>query len=208
MKARIILYICLFWMALPCGAQQRIYRTHESLLSQKGELVSGLVIDRRSFSQISLYGGADYHISSETDSRMSEDIKRRFFAVELGGQLYVNMRHMKYKRYRFGSWYAPAFIIRGHLFFVAQPLGQAATVSITQGTVTRLGGQVGDAIAASALVTSRVVYEVNPQSGRAEFVGKERAIALLKDRPDLQRMLAKEKKETVDVIFPYLNELK
>ena len=59
--------------------------------------------------------------------------------------LYVNCRKMRYKRYRFGQWYAPAMWLGGKVYFCAQPVGQAATSTMTPDDATRLGGEVGDA---------------------------------------------------------------
>ena len=44
------------------------------------------------------------------------------------------------------------------------------------------GGEVGDAIHASGLVHARVYYELNPETGKSEFVGRERMMQLLDGR--------------------------
>ena len=33
---------------------------------------------------------------------------------------------MRYKRYRFGGWYAPAMWVKDRIYFCAQPVGQAS----------------------------------------------------------------------------------
>ena len=70
-----------------------------------------------------------------------------------------------------------------------------------------MGGEVGDAIAASALVAARVFYEINPETGRAEFVGKDKMMALLEGYPDLQANLRLEQSEAADVMVRYLQAL-
>ena len=45
----------------------------------------------------------------------------------------------------------------------------------------KLGGNVGDALAASSLVTKRVCYELNGETGKIDFVGKEKMAQLLEN---------------------------
>jgi hypothetical protein len=122
--------------------------------------------------------------------------------------LYVNCRKMRYKRYRFGQWYAPAMWLGGKVYFCAQPVGQAATSTMTPDDATRLGGEVGDAINASGLVHARVYYELNPETGKSEFVGRERMMQLLAGYPTLHAEFEKETSESAEVIGKYLRALR
>ena len=115
---------------------------------------------------------------------------------------------MRYKRYRFGQWYAPAMWLGGKVYFCAQPVGQAATSTMTPDDATRLGGEVGDAINASGLVHARVYYELNPETGKSEFVGRERMMQLLAGYPTLHAEFEKETSESAEVIGKYLRQLK
>ena len=58
---------------------------------------------------------------------------------------------------------------------------------------TKLGGEVGDAINASGLVFARVYYELNPETGRSEFVGREKMLELLADYPELKEDFEKKR---------------
>ena len=58
----------------------------------------------------------------------------------------------------------------------------------------RLGGEVGDAINASGLVHARVYYELNPETGKSEFVGRERMMQLLGRIPDTARRIRERNK--------------
>lgn len=100
---------------------------------------------------------------------------------------------MRYKRYRFGGWYAPAMWVKGRIYFCAQPVGQAAASTATPPDATKLGGEVGDAINASGLVFARVYYELNLETGRSEFVGREKMLELLADYPELKEALKKKR---------------
>lgn len=207
MKRRWLLGIMAL-LALPCMAQQIMYASLKELMEGRGDTVSTLKVEKRAKNQIYLMGGADYRITADENPGLSRYLRARCYAVRIDTALYVNCRKMRYKRYRFGQWYAPAMWIGGKIYFSAQPLGQAATSSVTPVDATKLGGEVGDAIAASGLVYDRVYYELDPQTGKASFVGKDKMTELLKGYPDLQEALLKEKSERAEVIGKYLLQLK
>ena len=73
---------------------------------------------------------------------------------------------------------------------------------------TKLGGEVGDAINASGMVTQRVYYELDLTTGYSNFVGKERMAELLTGHPQWIEALQKERSEEAAVIERYLLLLK
>ena len=73
---------------------------------------------------------------------------------------------------------------------------------------TKLGGDVGTAIAASGLVNARVYYELNPETGKVEFVGKDKMLQLLKNEPELLNAFLQESSESAEVTGKYLLRLK
>ena len=77
----------------------------------------------------------------------------------------------------------------------------------TSPDAAKLGGDVGNAINASGLVHARVYYELNPETGRAEFVGRDKMMKLLDDTPALQQAFSKETSESAEVIGKYLRQL-
>lgn len=204
MKKVWLLGIVAVFAVLPCMAQQIMYSNLRNLQEGRGDTVSTLRIEKRSKNQILLMGGADYRIEAIENPGLSRYLRKRCYAVQVDSALYVNCRKMRYKRYRFGSWYAPVLKVDGRYYFRAQPLGQVASSTATPADATKLGGEVGDAIAASALVSARVYYELDLQTGRAEFIGKDRMMELLDGYPDLQEKLQAEENESADVMEPYL----
>ena len=122
--------------------------------------------------------------------------------------LYVNCKKVRYKRFRFGGWYAPATWIRGKIYFYAQPVGSVAASTTQPADATKLGGDVGTAIAASGLVNARVYYELNPETGKVEFVGKDKMLQLLKNEPELLNAFLQESSESAEVTGKYLLRLK
>lgn len=193
--------------AIPGSAQQILYANLKSLMSLQGDTVSTLQIEKRTKNQIYLTGGGDYRIEARDNSGLTRYVRSRCYAVQVDSAWYVNCRKMRYQRYRFGQWYASAMWVRGKLYFCAQPLGQVAASSAIPAGSMKLGGEVGDALAASGLVHVRVYYELNPETGRSVFVGKDKMLALLSDFPDLRSAFEQETEDTAPVIGKYLKAL-
>ena len=206
---RITLYIILALLGcLPCAAQQIMYSNLEELVEERGDTVSILTVEKRTKNQRYLMGGADYRIEAVGNRGLSRYLRKRCYAVRIDSTLYVNCRKMRYKRYRLGGWYASALEIGGHIFYAAQPVGQAATETLTPHDAPKLPGEVGDAIQASGLVNQRVYYELDLETGRSAFVDKERMRELLAEQPELLKEFEKETSEAAEVMGKYLRRLR
>lgn len=208
MKRLVSILLLLVACFLEGRAQQVLFSNLKNLLEVRGDTVSTLQVERRSKKQIYLMGGADFKIEARGNEGLTKYIKRRCYAIQVDSVLYLNCRKMRYKRYRFGAWYAQALRINGHVFYKAQPLGQVASSTVVDEEATKLGGEVGDAINASGMVTQRVYYELDLTTGYSRFVGKERMTELLEGHPDWIEALQKEHSEEASVIEPYLLLLK
>lgn len=193
---------------LPAAAQQVMYSNLKELAENRGDTVTTLKIEKRTKNRIYLMGGADYRITADGNPGLCRYLKSRCYAVRVDTSLYVNCRKMRYKRYRFGQWYAPAMWLGGKVYFCAQPVGQAAASTMAPDDATRLGGEVGDAINASGLVHARVYYELNPETGKSEFVGRRQMMRLLNGYPALRAEFEKETSESAEVIGKYLRALR
>ncbi|HJA82927.1 MAG TPA: hypothetical protein H9785_02975 [Candidatus Bacteroides intestinavium] len=208
-KSRLIgMCALLLLTAMPVTAQQIIYGSAKALAGGKGDTVTTLHVERRTRNQLYLMGGADYRIESSTNQSLSRYLRKRCYAVRIDSTLYVNCRKMRYKRYRLGGWYASALEIGGHIFYAAQPVGQAATETLTPHDAPKLPGEVGDAIQASGLVNQRVYYELDLETGRSAFVDKERMRELLAEQPELLKEFEKETSEAAEVMEKYLRRLR
>lgn len=193
--------------ALSAYSQDVIYSSLPDLLSGAGDTVTTLKVQKRSTGQIYLSGGADYHIYSTDNEGISKYLKKRSYAVRYRDTLYVNCRQLRYKKYRFGNWFARAILLHRHVFFIAQPLGQLASSSLIDQSEPRLQGSVGDAISASNLIYDRVVYEIKPGDGSIDFVGKTRMSQLLGTEPEMLDEYLAENSEHADVVMKYLLRL-
>ena len=206
MKKVIYLFVLLF-CTIAASAQDKMFVNLADLLSDGGEVMTTLNKTKRSKSQIALSPGADYEIYSVGNKELSKYLKKRCYAVRLNDTLYVNCKLLRYKKYRFGNWYAQGEFIKGRVYFQAQPLGQIASSTLVPKEGSKLGGSVGDAINASAL-SDKVYYVINPATGDADFVGKEMMTTLLSSQPELLEQFSQENSEKADVIGKYLKQLR
>ncbi len=191
----------------PCYAQQIIFSSLDDLLTEKGDTVTTLVVEKRSINNLYMSNGADYRITSEGNSGLSKFIKNRTYAVQMGDDLYVNCKFVHYNHYHFGNWYAKAHRVKGNIYFAAQPYGQRASSNVKSEGTTKLGGSVGNAIAASGLVRERVFYVINPETKRAELVTSDLVCNLLADTPELLASYQTEESESAEVVEKYLVQL-
>lgn len=204
---RLCFLLLMSWFIMNVTAQNVVYSNLKRLLACDGDTVTSLKVEKRSKNSILMTGGADYKISVGSDGSMCKYLKSRCFAVLADTSLYINCKRLRYKKLRFGGWYAPALRIGDHIFFSAIPLGSViagddATMDVM------LGGELGDAIAASALIFKRVYYEINPKTGKVEFVSKERMEELLENHPDWKASYQNDNSESAAVIDNYLRLLK
>lgn len=205
---RVCLSVLLLCFAVcMCSAQQIMYSNLRELVEDRGDVVSILKVTKRTKNQIFLTGGGDYRIEALGNPGMSRYLKRRCYAVRIDSSLYVNCKKMRYKRFRLGGWYAPAMWVGGKIYYTAQPVGQVAASTATPPDAVKLGGEVGDAIAASGLANERVYYELDPETGRSAFVGKERMAELLQAHPEWLEQLQQETSESAEVMGKYLRLL-
>ena len=209
MKKGCILLLLMSVISLPLIAQNIIYSNLKELLAQDGDTVAVLRVERRSKNQIVLTGGADYRITAGNDESMCRRLKKRCFAVrDEKGDLYLNCRKLRYKKLRFGAWYAPAVQLGKKIYFCAMPLGSVVGGNFVEEGDVKLGGNIGDALAASSLVTKRVCYELNVETGKIEFLDKNKMVELLKKSPELKKAYLKEDSQEAKHTFKCLLELK
>ena len=205
MKKVSILLLLLSVISFPLIAQNIIYSNLKELLTQDGDTVAVLRIEKRSRNQIVLTGGADYRITAGDDESIGKRLKKRCFAVrDENGNLYLNCRKLRYKKLRFGAWYAPAVRLDNRIYFCAMPLGSVVGGHFVEEDDVKLGGNIGDALAASSLVTKRVCYELNAVTGKIEFLSKEKMLDLLKKYPELKQAYLKDDSQEAKHTFKYL----
>ncbi len=209
MKKGCILCLLMSVISFPLIAQNIIYSNLKELLNQHGDTIAVLRVEKRSRNQIVLTGGADYRITAGDNEAMCRRLKKRCFAVrDKKGDLYLNCRKLRYKKLRFGAWYAPAVQLGKNIYFCAVPLGSVIGGNFVEEDDVKLGGNIGDALAASSLVTKRVCYVLNGETGKVDFLGKDKMFQLLKNDPELKQAYLKDNSQEAKYTFKYLLELR
>ena len=183
MKKGCILCLLISVISLPLIAQNIIYSNLKELQAQHGDTTAVLRVEKRSRNQIVLTGGADYRITAGDDESMCRRLKKRCFAVrDEKGDL--------------------------NIYFCAMPLGSVIGGNFVEEDDVKLGGNIGDALAASSLVTKRVCYELNGETGKVDFLGKDKMLQLLKNYPELKQAYLKDDSQEAKHTFKYLLELR
>lgn len=200
--------LLLGWLVTDVAAQNIIYANLKDYLAEEGDTVAVLKVEKRTRNHLLMTGGADYKISAgAANQSLDRYLKKRCYAVQIDTCLYVNCKKLRYNKFRFGGWYAPALQLNDKIYFSAVPLGSVAAGSDATMDVM-LGGKFGDAIAASALIFKRVYYEIDSHTGRVDFVDKEKMRLLLAGHPEWLKEYDGENSESAKVTGKYLQKLK
>lgn len=200
--------LLLSWAVTEVAAQNIVYANLKDYLANEGDTVAVLKVEKRTKNQLLMTGGADYRITASGDNpSLDRYLKKRGYAVRIDTCLYVNCKKLRYNKFRFGGWYAPALRLGDKIYFSAVPLG--SVVAGADATMdVMLGGKFGDAIAASALIFKRVYYEIDCGTNKVDFLGKEKMKVLLTDHPEWLKEYTEENSESADVTGKYLRRLK
>lgn len=203
------LYLLLLIAALGFSAkaqQSIVYHNLKEWVAREGDTIVApreLTVGKRTKHQMLLQSGGDYKITSNRSS-LRKGLKKKYYAVEVGGNLYVNCKKLKIKKFRFGTCYAPAMEVNNKIYFRAIPIGPAA-VAVVHRDIGM--GVVGEAVASSSVVSQRVYYEIDSETGTVDFVGKEKMLELLAGYPVLRDEYLKENNEEAHTTGKYLREL-
>lgn len=205
MKKVFVLCMLMIAVSLTVDAQNIVYYNLKELLAQDGDTIPALRVEKRTRSQILLSGGADYRMTVRNNESLCRRLKKRCYAVRSDdGHLFLNCRKLHYKKLRFGAWYAPAVQLGKSIYFCAMPLGSVIGGDFVDEDDVRLGGNIGDALAASSLVTKRVCYELDVATGKIEFLDKEKMLQLLDKHPEWKEAYLKEDSREAKHTFKYL----
>ena len=196
----LILCISLFTFTQGLFAQQpcKSYNSITNLLNGTYETTLNVIVEKRTKNQIFMSGGADYKIYNG-DKETDKLIKTKIYAIEVNDSLFVNCRKLKYKKRVIGSWFAPAIVCQGKVYFSAISVGPNAAAMF---------GAIGGAVQAANQASSRVYYEMDPAEKELDKVGSEKMGELLKDYPELLEQYQKEVfKEDIEIVAKYLQQI-
>ncbi len=146
---RIIIISLLFSLVTVCEAQSRYCMTYE-------DFVKGIWVTVDTFSVTKLYGigGNNYKVRSK-----EKDVKNAFVIAQ-DDSMYVNCRHLRYQKTKFGSGYVKAWKIGTRsVLFVNKLIGQEARKEQAMAGV--LFGIIGSAVVANEAKKCQVCYVIS-----------------------------------------------
>ncbi len=188
-------------------SQSIAYHRLEDLVAGKGDTIEAprtLSVEKRNTVMQKLtQTGGDYKISANS-SMLGKALNNRYFAARIDDVLYINCKKVRIKKFRFGKFHAKAMMVNNNIYFCATPVGPAAVAVVDR----NIGmGAVGEAIASSSVLSQRVYYEIDAETGEVTFVGKEKMCELLAGYPELKEAYLKENNQEAKVTEQYLKEL-
>mgnify|MGYP001289210576 FL=1 len=198
----IVLFLVLLMTPVLYG-QNILYSTYSDLLSNEGDTIKFLIIEKRSKGSRLSVGGVDYRIS-DPERVLNKYLRTQCLAVKSSNQLYLNCRNLRYNKMKFGRGYAPAFLINQYVYFTALPIGSVAGSSTSKKIDIKLGGELGDALASAGMVDERVFYRLNLLTGKTSFVCKKTMCDLLEDYPEKLTEFLNESSLESSCLKPYL----
>ncbi|MFA6812321.1 MAG: DUF6563 family protein [Bacteroidaceae bacterium] len=211
MRRSYLLSLVLVCFSLSTLAQDICYGSMKKYFANRGDTVAPLQIVHRSKNQMKLTGGADYKIFTSTQNEsMDRYLRKRCFVVSTNKDScsFVNCRKLRYKKLRFGNWYAPCVLLGNKLYFSAVPLGSVIGQSFVDFGDAKLGGSVGEALATCNLGSHRVLYVIDGATGKVDYVNQEMMKQLFKDHPEWIEQYSKKTTCESNVLIKYLLELK
>lgn len=138
------------------------------------EPISSLKLIEHSVSHQVWVGGNDYKFTTE-DKDIDALLKKNAFLVEFQDTLYINLRSLRFGKYRFGNGYAKALVYgQDKILFIAPRLGK---VNVNMGVMFgAIGGAMGGVLANSQNIKDRVCYIVEDDGD-----GEKRSIMMVDD---------------------------
>jgi len=185
-------------IAQSCSYPKGGYANYSELLDKTPSISFDFSIKKRTTSNITMSGGADYKITSQGVSK--NVIKKEIFAISTGDTLFLNC----YQHY-LQTWYAKV-ISEGEflVFFGPVSNGKAARLSSERNSM----GAVNGAIVGGTVAALRDLYILDTSFRLAKPMNRGRLRNLLEDYPELLRQYNMEPdKNDKDVMLDYLIQI-
>lgn len=173
MKKLLFIAIYCLWVSSALS-QGRYCMSLADFEANRWEPLSSLKLIEHSVSHQVWVGGNDYKFTTE-DKDMDALLKKNAFLVEYQDTLYVNLRSLRYGKYKFGNGYAKALVYgQDKVLFIAPRLGK---LNLNMGVMFgAIGGALGGALIGSQNIKDRVCYIVEDDGE-----GEKRSIMMVDD---------------------------
>lgn len=187
------------------------YRSMYEFIQNSPSIDSKFIIEKRTDSDIEMYGGNDYKVTSTNKEVPLGEIKKRIWGIYDGTSLYINGFH--YSGY---NWYSKAEIV-GKLIYlkIEPPLNKNKQKIIgykenpyNYNMFGAIGGAIVSAIESSRKEIKRIPILLNLESKNAVFLTRDRMFQLISEFPDLKRdYLLEIETDNEEIVKKYINRL-
>lgn len=171
-KVKPYILILFLIMATNAMSQGRYCKNYDDFVAGKWEELPSIKIVHHSTSHQFWLGGSDYKVTSH-DKKLAKLLKKEVLIVEYHDTLYVNLRPLRFNRYKLGSGYTRAVRIGGNklAFF-----GKKNSMNMFL-----FFGVVGSAISEYSSVKNKVCYILDSQGDGKNYQVKKLDDSVYKD---------------------------
>lgn len=155
---KVIIISMLLSLVTVCKAQNRYCMTYEDFVKGNWVTVDTFSVIKRTKTEKFMSGGNDYRIVSK-EKDINKAIKNAFVIAQ-GDSMFVNCRHLRYQKTKFGRGYAKAWKIGTRsVLFVNMLIGKE--VREEQMTVGFMFGLIGSMAVATKARKNQVCYVIS-----------------------------------------------
>lgn len=153
------------------------YKTSLEFKNKKPTILFEFNIEKKTKSDIIMYGGADYWITSIDDLVKKKSIKKEIFAISTGDTLYINCYLQRAQR-----GYAKVISEGDYIVFMGPVNNGDVSAMSTQGSSS---GAVGGALTGAEIAGMRDLYVLDASQSTARPLNRVLLRKILKPYPDL-----------------------
>jgi hypothetical protein len=192
----------------PADLKIGLYNSLKDILDNNPQSEYKLKVRHRSITDIQMFGGNDYKISTDT-LNVKKSIIKKSFAVFDGDSLYINGKYINgsnpfckvenNKRF---------LVIKAGIPSMSKKESVGYKNSMTKIDYVPIGGAIGGAATGAQLAMIRLNYILDCKNGDLKILTKDYINTLLKDYPDLKSEFESSKgTDNQTVLLEYLNKI-
>lgn len=160
------------------------YKTSIEFKNKEPSILFEFNIEKKTNSEIVMYGGADYKVTSINDLVKKKTIKKEIFAISTGDTLYLNCYLQQAQK-----GYAKVISEGEYIVFIGPVNNGDVAAMSSQGSSS---GAIGGAIAGSEIAGMRDLYVLDALQSMARPLNRVLLRKILKPYPDLLQLYENE----------------
>lgn len=160
------------------------YKTSIEFKNKEPSILFEFNIEKKTNSEIVMYGGADYKVTSINDLVKKKTIKKEIFAISTGDTLYLNCYLQQAQK-----GYAKVISEGEYIVFIGPVNNGDVAAMSSQGSSS---GAIGGAIAGAEIAGMRDLYVLDALQSMARPLNRVLLRKILKPYPDLLQLYENE----------------